>query len=133
MRPLHCVPLAVKDSINTVDLLTTGGSVVFKDVVPIRNMTVIKRLLDAGALLVGKANLDELAIAGSTLSSPSPPRSQPISLSCADLLPNRQRVSFLMMSLSGLLPFFCLLTASREAKPILSVRRPYEKYDFKAN
>ncbi len=66
---LHCVPIAVKDNIGTTDMRTTGGSVVFAEMRPDRNATVVTRLLAASAIVVGKTNLDELAVAGSTISS----------------------------------------------------------------
>jgi Asp-tRNA(Asn)/Glu-tRNA(Gln) amidotransferase A subunit family amidase len=69
MLPLQCVPLAVKDNIDVQGLHTTGGSVLLKDNLPARDATVVQRLRAAGALVIGKTNLDELAVAGSTISS----------------------------------------------------------------
>jgi amidase len=69
LRPLHGIPVAIKDNINTADLRTTGGSVLFADMVPPRDSVVVAKLRAAGALIVGKTNLDELATAGSTISS----------------------------------------------------------------
>ncbi len=69
MRPLHCIPIAIKDNINTAGIRTTGGSVLFANVVPAKDSAVVARLRAAGALIVGKTNLDELAVAGSTISS----------------------------------------------------------------
>jgi amidase len=69
LRPLHCIPVAVKDNFNTADLRTTGGSVLLAGVVPPRDSVVVTKLRAAGALIVGKTNLDELAVAGSTISS----------------------------------------------------------------
>lgn len=69
LRPLHCIPVAVKDNFSTADLQTTGGSVLFANVVPPRDSVVVAKLRAAGALIVGKTNMDELAVAGSMISS----------------------------------------------------------------
>jgi len=69
LRSLHCIPVAVKDNFSTADLQTTGGSVLFANVVPPRDSAVVAKLRAAGALVVGKTNMDELAVAGSTISS----------------------------------------------------------------
>ena len=47
--PLHCVPMLVKDQVETSDLPTTYGSAVFKEFVPQRDATVVTRLKKAGA------------------------------------------------------------------------------------
>jgi amidase len=69
LLPLHCIPVAVKDNINTKDLRTTGGSVLLAQVTPSEDGAAVARLRAAGALIVGKTNLDELAVAGATISS----------------------------------------------------------------
>lgn len=69
MLTLHCVPFAIKDNIDVAGLPTTGGSVLLTKNYPKRDATVVERLRAKGALVVGKTNLDELAIAGSTISS----------------------------------------------------------------
>jgi molybdenum ABC transporter molybdate-binding protein len=68
---LHCVPVLVKDQLETSDMPTTYGSAVFKDFVPLRDATVIARLRKAGAVIIAKATMGEFAsgIAGS-LSGP---------------------------------------------------------------
>ena len=58
------VPIAVKDQYWTEGILTTNGSNVYKDFVPTEDSTVIKRLKDAGSILLGKLNLSELAMGG---------------------------------------------------------------------
>jgi mandelamide amidase len=55
------VPLAIKDNVDTADLPTTGGTAGLKTNRPKRNAPVAQKLLDAGAILFGKANLHELA------------------------------------------------------------------------
>ena len=61
--PLHGVPMAVKDQFNTAGVLTTGGSGILKENVPEEDATVITRLKDAGAVLLGKLNMSEFAMA----------------------------------------------------------------------
>ncbi len=58
------VPIAVKDQYWTEGIITTNGSNVYKDFVPTEDSTVIKRLKDAGSILLGKLNLSELAMGG---------------------------------------------------------------------
>src|ERR1700727_2867690 len=63
--PLHGVPLAVKDLIETAGVKTTAASAVLKDYVPTADAEVIRRLKAAGAILLGKLNLHEFAYGGS--------------------------------------------------------------------
>ncbi len=62
--PLAGVPIAVKDQYWTKGILTTNGSKVYKDFVPNEDSTVVKRLREAGSILLGKLNLSELAMGG---------------------------------------------------------------------
>ena len=66
---LHCVPVVLKDNYDTADLPTTGGSVTLADSVPVDDAFVVERLRAAGALILAKANLTELARGGTTVSS----------------------------------------------------------------
>lgn len=63
--PLHGIPLAVKDLIETAGVRTTAASAVLKDNVPSADAEVIRRLRSAGAILLGKLNLHEFAYGGS--------------------------------------------------------------------
>ena len=63
--PLHGIPLAVKDLIETAGVKTTAASAVLKDNVPASDAEVIRRLKAAGAILLGKLNLHEFAYGGS--------------------------------------------------------------------
>ena len=58
---LHGMPLAIKDNIQTAGVRTTSGSLHFKDVVPNQDAVVVQRLKAAGAVIVGKATMQELA------------------------------------------------------------------------
>jgi aspartyl-tRNA(Asn)/glutamyl-tRNA(Gln) amidotransferase subunit A len=58
---LHGIPIGLKDLIETAGVLTTAGSKVLGDHVPAEHATVAARLLDAGAVIVGKHNLHEFA------------------------------------------------------------------------
>ena len=61
---LHGIPIVLKDNIDTFDLPTTGGSVALQGSVPADNAFVVKQLRDAGAIILGKTNLDEWAHGG---------------------------------------------------------------------
>ena len=69
LRPLHCIPVVLKDNYNTSDMPTTGGSVTLARSFPLDDAFVVKRLRQAGALILAKANLTELARGGTTVSS----------------------------------------------------------------
>lgn len=59
--PLHCMPIVLKDNIDTSDLPTTAGSRSLEGSQPPDDAFVVSRLRAAGALLLGKANMDEFA------------------------------------------------------------------------
>ena len=59
-RPLGGVPFAVKDNFDVAGMQTTAGCPSFA-YVPERTATVVQRLLDAGAILIGKTNMDQFA------------------------------------------------------------------------
>jgi len=59
--PLHGIPVALKDNIQTTHLPTTGGALAFADYVPPYEATVTRNLRDAGAIIIAKAGLTEFA------------------------------------------------------------------------
>jgi amidase len=59
--PLHGIPIALKDNIQTTDMPTTGGALAFADLVPPYEATLTKNLRDAGAIIIAKTTLIELA------------------------------------------------------------------------
>ena len=58
------IPYTLKDNISTSNILTTASSNILKDYVPVYDATVYQKLKKAGAVLVGKTTLDELAMGG---------------------------------------------------------------------
>src|SRR5712692_10735354 len=65
--PLHGIPIAIKDNIQTTDMPTTGGALAFDGLVPPYEATVTKNLRDGGAIIMAKTQMTELAnwVAGS--------------------------------------------------------------------
>ena len=61
LRPLHGIPLIVKDNFNTRGLPTTAGSLALKDFIPDENAYMIEKLVDAGAIILAKSNMAEWA------------------------------------------------------------------------
>ncbi len=67
--PLHGIPVALKDLIDTAGTRTTAASALFEHRVPIEDAEVVERLRRAGAVFLGKNNLHEFAYGGSSLVS----------------------------------------------------------------
>ena len=67
--PLHGIPLALKDLIDTAGVRTTAASSLFRDRIPPEDAEVVRRLKQAGAVLLGKQNLHEFAYGGSSMVS----------------------------------------------------------------
>ena len=59
--PLHGIPLALKDNVHTTFMRTTGGALAFENLVPPYDATLTKNLMDAGAIIIAKAGMTELA------------------------------------------------------------------------
>jgi amidase len=71
--PLHGIPIAVKDNIQTTDMPTTGGALAFDRFVPPYEATLVKNLRDAGAIVIAKTGMTELAnwVAGAPTPMPT--------------------------------------------------------------
>ena len=67
--PLHGIPILVKDAIATTDLPTTGGSLSLQGFVPKNEATIVRKLKAAGAIILGKTNLDEFTFGTRGISS----------------------------------------------------------------
>src|ERR1700730_9773473 len=67
--PLHGIPIALKDNIDTAGIRTTAASALFDDRVPEQDAEVARRLKDAGAIVIGKTNLHEFAMGGTNATS----------------------------------------------------------------
>src|SRR5258705_5388260 len=59
--PLHGIPIALKDNIQTRDMPTTGGALAFAGLIPPYDATVTRNLRDAGAIIIAKTQMTELA------------------------------------------------------------------------
>ncbi|KQP83283.1 amidase [Methylobacterium sp. Leaf117] len=68
-KPLGCVPLLLKDNYNTAEVPTTGGSASLEGAQPARDATAVARLRAAGAIVLAKANMQEFALGGVSVSS----------------------------------------------------------------
>jgi len=64
--PLHGIPIGIKDIIDTKGIVTTIGSSIFKENIPDQDACVVKRLTQAGAVLLGKTNTHEFALGVTT-------------------------------------------------------------------
>lgn len=67
--PLHGIPIGLKDLIDTAGVRTTCGSALFADRIPSEDAEVVRRLKNAGAILIGKQNMQEFAWGGTSASS----------------------------------------------------------------
>jgi amidase len=71
--PLHGIPIALKDNMLTHDIVTTGGALAFDGFLPPYDATLVKNLRDAGAVIIAKTGLSELAnwVAGNPMPMPA--------------------------------------------------------------
>src|SRR5260370_19871455 len=67
--PLHGIPIALKDLVDTASARTTAASGLFKDRIPTQDAEIVRRLKASGAVLLGKLNLHEFAYGGSSVIS----------------------------------------------------------------
>ncbi|MCW5626676.1 MAG: aspartyl/glutamyl-tRNA amidotransferase subunit A [Burkholderiales bacterium] len=66
LGPLHCIPIALKDNIAVRGKRTTAGSKILEDWLPDHDATIVTKLKQAGAILIGKTNLHEFAWGGTS-------------------------------------------------------------------
>jgi aspartyl-tRNA(Asn)/glutamyl-tRNA(Gln) amidotransferase subunit A len=78
--PLHGIPIALKDLFDTAGVRTTAASELFKDRTPTQDGEIVRRLKEAGAVLLGKLNMHEFAYGGSSVISYYGPVHNPWSL-----------------------------------------------------
>ena len=69
LKPLGCIPIVLKDNFDTADMPTTAGALTLKGAQPEKDAFAVKRLREAGALILGKANMQEFASGGISVSS----------------------------------------------------------------
>ena len=67
--PLHGIPVLVKDNYETVEMPTSAGSIALAGFHPARDATMVRKLKDAGAVIIGKTNMHELAAGITTVGS----------------------------------------------------------------
>ena len=82
LGPLHGVPISIKDLEMTRGVRTTSGSLVFADRIPDEDSIVVERVLDAGAVMLGKTNTPEFGHRGTTENLLGPPCRNPWNTGC---------------------------------------------------
>jgi aspartyl-tRNA(Asn)/glutamyl-tRNA(Gln) amidotransferase subunit A len=76
--PLHGIPIALKDNIDTAGILTTAASNQYRDRIPTEDAEIVNQLKLAGAIIIGKTNMHEFAFGGSGIISAFGPARNPI-------------------------------------------------------
>ena len=78
--PLHGIPFGLKDIYNTSGILTSGGSKICMNNIPVEDATTVRKLREAGAVLLGKLQTHEFAHGGPSFDLPWPPARNPWNL-----------------------------------------------------
>ncbi len=81
LGPLHGLPFALKDNIETEGIRTTGGSKILSSHIPRRDASVVRKLKAAGAVILGKTNMPEFALGATTNNPHYGPTRNPYDLS----------------------------------------------------
>ena len=79
--PLHGLPIAIKDNLDTKDIKTTGGSKILASWTPREDAHIVQRLKQAGAIIIGKTNMHEFALGVTTNNPHYGPTRNPYDLS----------------------------------------------------
>ena len=82
LGPLHGLPISIKDLEMTKGIRTTSGSLVFRDRIPDEDSVVVERVLNAGAVMLGKTNTPEFGHRGTTENLLGPPCRNPWNTDC---------------------------------------------------
>ena len=77
---LYGMPIVLKDNVNTKGILTTASSKMLANYVPVYNAHIVDKLQAAGAIIIGKTSMDELAMGGTNLSAATGPVYNPYDL-----------------------------------------------------
>lgn len=77
LGPLHGLPISIKDTQMTRGMVTTQGSIIYKNRVPDRDSAVVEKVLEAGAIILGKTNVPEFGMVGTCENSLGPPGGNP--------------------------------------------------------
>jgi Asp-tRNA(Asn)/Glu-tRNA(Gln) amidotransferase A subunit family amidase len=67
--PLHGIPVVVKDTVDTIDAPTSGGAIGYANTTPLLDATVVRKIKEAGAIILAKGNLDEFNLGSQGISS----------------------------------------------------------------